>query len=125
MARLRIMVAALALVGVTLQCNTPSIPLPPPLLPALSFADATGGMVTMVGKPEAQHANTRFYVFNRSRGDGVITTAGADGAFTTSPFPGADGDTVQIYYDNADTTRSAEICVALKLNAQLLSGPCR
>jgi hypothetical protein len=119
------MVAALALVGVTLQCNTPSIPLPPPLLPALSFADASNGMVTMVGKPEVQHANVRFYVFNRSRGDGVITTAGSDGAFTTSPFPGADGDTVQIYYDNIDTTRSAEICVALKLNAQLLSGPCR
>jgi hypothetical protein len=125
MARLRIILAALALVGVTLQCNTPSIPLPPPLLPALSFVPAGTGLVTMSGKPEMQHIGARFYVFNRSRGDGVITTAGADGAFTTQPFAGTEGDTVQIYYDHPDTERSADVCVALKLNAALLSGPCR
>ncbi len=125
MRKLRLILAAAALVAVSLQCNTPSIPLPPPLLPALSFNDAGTGLVTLTGTPEPQHASARFYVFNRSRGDGVITTAGTDGAFTTQPFAGSDGDTVQIYYDHPDTERSADVCVALKLNAQLLSGPCR
>jgi hypothetical protein len=124
--RLRIAAAAtlLALAG-GIACNTPSVPLPPPLITSLSFqASGMNGMVVMQGMPTPRHANVRFYVFNRSRKDGVITGAAADGSFTTSPFAGSAGDTVQLYYDTPAGERSQDLCTTLQLNAPLLSSTC-
>jgi hypothetical protein len=118
---------ALALAsGVLGGCNTPSVPIPPPALQALRFQDAGAGpgVVVLSGMPHPTHANARFYVFNQSRGDGVITTARADGSFTTSPFAGTDGDTVRMYFDDTAGERSAEVCVFLQLDAGLISQKC-
>ena len=121
----RILLAAGAL-GVICACNTPSVPLPPPNLPALGFQPATqAGQVVLSGKPEQRHALARFYVYDRGNGDGVITTAGADGAFTSTPFTGAEGDFVQIYYDTPAGERSEDACVELRFNVPLLSTRCQ
>jgi hypothetical protein len=124
MRRLRLWLAATALTAVV-ACNTPSVPLPPPDLPSLGFISAGIGMVSVQGMPSAEHAGVRFYVYNISRGDGVITTAAANGSFTTSPFAGTDGDTVQLYYDTPATGRSQDVCVALHVGTPLLSVTCR
>ena len=123
--RVRIWLGASALAAI-FACNTPSVPLPPPDLPALGFVDQGlgAGLAELQGKPDQQHIDARFYVYNRSRGDGVIVTAGADGSFTTSPFAGTDGDNVELYYDTPMGERSATSCVALHFNAPLLSVPC-
>jgi hypothetical protein len=121
----RAYLAAALLGGVTVACNTPSVPIPPPVLNELRFrAGGTPGLVVMQGNPNPNHANARFYIYNHSRGDGVITTAGGDGAFTTSPFAGTDGDTARIYFDTLAGERSQEVCVQLQLDAGLISQRC-
>jgi hypothetical protein len=113
----------LALLG---GCNTPSIPLPPPVLTALGFQQAPmAGLVVVQGQPEVSHADARFFVFNHSRGDGVITTARADGSFTTSPFAGSEGDTVELFYQRPDFTQSEAACITLRFSGTLLRGHCR
>jgi hypothetical protein len=105
-------------------CNTPSVPLPPPDIGALRFQPAGTGLVSLQGAPSQRHAGARFYAYNQSRGDGVITTAAADGSFTTSPFAGSDGDTVQMYYDTPQGERSQDVCTTLRLNAGLIPSRC-
>jgi hypothetical protein len=106
-------------------CNTPSVPLPPPDLPALTFT--SGGapnLIAVRGKPSQRHANARFYVLDRSNGDGVITTAAGDGSFASMPFAGMSGDTVQLYYDTPDGDRSQDVCTTLQLDVGLISMRC-
>ena len=106
-------------------CTAPSVPLPPPELPALTFtASTTPGLVQIVGKPSDRHADARFYVFDYDTGDGVITRAAHDGSFTSMPFTGSDGNTVQIYFDTKDGDRSQEVCTTLQRDVGLLSMVC-
>jgi hypothetical protein len=106
-------------------CVTPSVPLPPPDLPALTFSsDTTPGLVVITGKPSQRHANARFYVFDFTTGDGVITKAAGDGSFSSMPFGGGNGDGVQIYYDTTDGDRSQDVCTTLQLNVGLISLEC-
>ena len=122
----RIVGAALSL-GVIAACNTPSVPLPPPDLPALSFQQpmpVVPDTVVLSGKPSQRHVDARFYLVNRSTGDGVITTAAHDGSFTSTPFSGMEGDTVQMYYDTAQGERSEDVCTVLQLNTMLISMEC-
>ncbi len=125
--RLRIgfMATLLALAG-GLACNTPSVPLPPPSLDVITFQPATASdTVVLQGLPKAAHANARFYVFNLTRNEGVISDAAADGSFTTDPFPGANGDTVEIYYDAPGSgERSPNVCVTLQIGAVLIGSDC-
>jgi hypothetical protein len=123
----RILGAGFGLLAIA-ACNTPSVPLPPPELPALRFQlpdPATPTTIVVLGTPTEHHAKARFYVYDRSNGEGVITTAGGDGAFTSTPFTGADGDTVQIYYDSFDGERSQDVCVQLRVNVPLFSTGCQ
>jgi hypothetical protein len=124
--RLRIGVAAALLALGGLACLTPSVPLPPPLLSSLSFqrsADVVGAVIIQ-GMATPRHANVRFYIFNRSRNDGVIAGAAADGSFTSGPFAGADGDNVQLYFDTASGERSQTLCTTLSLSGPLSSTGC-
>ena len=123
MRKLRIWLAA-GLLGGVLACNTPSVPLPPPDLPSLGFLSAGVGEVELQGAADPQHADARFYVFNLSNGEGVITTAAADGSFTTGAFAGKEGDRAQIYYDLPTGDRSQDVCVTLRIAAPLLSTTC-
>jgi hypothetical protein len=110
----------LALLG----CTTPSVPLPPPDLQALTFSSASPGLVQISGKPSSRHADARFYVFDFGTGDGVITQAAHDGSFSSMPFGGNNGDGVQIYFDTPDGDRSQDVCTTLQLNVGLLSMRC-
>jgi hypothetical protein len=122
--RLRLWLATLAC-GVVLACNTPSVPLPPPFLGALTFQPGPEtGKVVLHGNANAQHADARFNVFNTSNGEGVIVTAAHDGSFTTEPFAGADGDLIDLYYDTPGQEHSQDACVQLVVNSPLLSVRC-
>ena len=125
--RLRIgfMATLLALAG-GLACNTPSVPLPPPALDSISFQPGTASdTVFMQGQADSRFANSRFYVLNLTRNQGVITDAAPDGSFTTDPFPGATGDTVEIYYDvPGGGERSPTVCTTLQIGAALIGSDC-
>jgi hypothetical protein len=118
------MLRPLTLIALLGGCTTPSVPLPPPELMALSFTGNTPGIVQIVGKPTDRHADARFYVFDYDTGEGVITKAGADGSFTSMPFAGNDGDQVQIYFDDRDGGRSQELCTTLQRDVGLISTRC-
>src|SRR4051812_18590506 len=118
--RRKILIAAAALVAVT-ACNTPSVPIPPPVLNAISFTAPATGQVVVSGKPESRHANVRFFVITRSSGDGVIPTASPDGSFTTTPFAGVQNDTIQMFYDTAAGEHSEEVCALLQIGLPLIS----
>jgi hypothetical protein len=109
-------------------CNTPSVPIPPPSpdVSAIHFmSGATMGEVTAEGQPNVNHRGVRFYIYNVSRTDGVIVNAQADGSFTSSPFAGTQGDTLQFYFDAPDGRRSERICAALVLSpAPLIGSTC-
>jgi hypothetical protein len=105
-------------------CTTPSVPLPPPDLQALSFTGNGTGIVQIVGQPESRHADARFYVFDYGTGEGVITQAMHDGSFMSMPFAGNDGDQVQIYFDTPAGERSDEACTTLQRNVGLISTRC-
>lgn len=122
--RLRILLAATLLAAASFACVTPSVPLPPPLLDSLSFVSPSAGMVVMKGLATQRHANVRFYVYNTSKGDGAIAQAAADGSFTTDPFAGAAGDTVELYYDTPGGDRSEDTCVTLVLTGSLVGNTC-
>jgi hypothetical protein len=122
---MRVVCLAFGLLGLA-GCTTPSVPLPPPDLLALSFTSAGGtGLVQVVGKADARHIGVRFYVFDYNTGDGVITQAStSDGSFASMPFMGNDGNSVQIYFDEQDGTRSQEVCTTLQRDVGLLSMEC-
>ena len=122
----RILLAAAAL-AVIVGCNTPSVPIPPPALESLAFQNAAGppGMVVLQGQPNPRHARARFFAINRNNGDGVITTAADDGAFTTTPFAATEGDIMQMFYDTPAGEHSEEVCVQLRIGAPLISTLCQ
>ena len=118
---IRALVAALAL---TAACNTPSVPLPPPLIGALSFVQPAPGQAILTGSPTSGHASARFYVYNHTRAVGVIFTAAADGSFMSPAFPAMTNDTAEIYYDTPIGERSQSACVAIQFGVPLLSIGC-
>jgi hypothetical protein len=125
--RLRIgLLATLLVAAGGLACNTPSVPLPPPALDFISFQPASApDMVFLQGQPVSGYANARFFVFNVNRKVGVIADAAADGSFTTDPFPGVTGETVEIYYEPADGgERSPSVCTTLQIGAALIGSDC-
>jgi hypothetical protein len=120
----RIGIGALALaLGLCTACYTPSVPLPPPLVENMSFtAGADGGTVVLSSPPESQIGAVRFSVFNVSQGMGVIFVSNADGSFTSPPFPGKDGDYIDISYEA--NNGSADRCTTLHVGAALVGSDC-
>ncbi len=124
LSRLRIAIGALALaLGLCTACYTPSVPLPPPLVQNMTFsAGQTAGTVVLTSPPEPQIGAARFSIFNVSQGTGVIFIANSDGSFTSPPFPGAEGDYVQISYEKGADT--AVLCTTLHLSGSLTGSTC-
>src|SRR5690349_22379070 len=89
---------ALAALLLGASCITPSIPIPPPEPERMVFElDVTSGAATFEYPPEDNYAEAIVYVYNRTLGEGVITTARADGSIpTTPPFPADFGDEVAV-----------------------------
>jgi len=89
--------AALAIAS----CVTPSIPIPPPEPEKMVFAvDDAGGTASFEYGPDASFANAVVYVFNRSRGVGVIDTARANGSVgPTAPFAAITDDEIVVTFE--------------------------
>jgi len=120
--RIALGVTALAL-GLCTACYTPSVPLPPPLVNAMTFDNGpTAGTVILRSPAQPQIGAVRFSVFNESQGVGVIVVSANDGSFTTPPFAGVDGDYIEISYSNGND--SAAQCTALHVGAVLLGATC-
>lgn len=124
--RLRLWLAAAALAaGVATACNTPSVPLPPPLVGNMNFdAGPTAGTVVLKSPPESNIGAVRFSIYNRTQQVGVIVESAADGSFTSPPFAGADGDSVQVYYEDATGALSTDRCTTLHVGAPLIETDC-
>ncbi|HEY2747337.1 MAG TPA: hypothetical protein VGL86_22095 [Polyangia bacterium] len=120
----RIAIGALALaLGLCTACYTPSVPLPPPLVEQMSFTvSTTPGTVTLSSPPAAQFGSLRFSVFNVSQGMGVIFISNPDGSFTSPPFPGNDGDYIDISYDT--NNESADRCTTLHVGVSPVGSDC-
>jgi hypothetical protein len=123
LSRFRIAVAAAALALAVTACYTPSVPLPPPLVQNMAFASGTVADTVILTSPaEPQIGPARFSIFNVSRGTGVIFVANSDGSFTSPPFPGVEGDYIEISYDKNND--SAELCTTLHLAGSLTGATC-
>ncbi|MDB4971433.1 MAG: hypothetical protein JWN44_7122 [Myxococcales bacterium] len=124
--RLRLVLAALALaLGLTTACYTPSVPLPPPLVENMTFADGpAAGSVILKSPPQPAIGQARFSIYNVSQKTGVILESATDGSFTTAPFPGTDGDYVQIYYEDMAGGNAAQLCTTLHVAAALVGAAC-
>lgn len=103
-------------------CVTPSIPIPPPEPERMTFTiDVQAGAASFEYGPEPNYADAVVYVFNRDRGQGVITTARPDGSVgPTDPFPAGVGDQVAVTFETADSI--AGTCV--RINSDGTAGFC-
>jgi len=95
------------------SCVTPSVPIPPPSPERMVFdIDTDLGTATFEYDPDPSYANAVVYVFNRTAGSGVITTAASDGSVISEPFPATDGDEVVISIETA--IQLASTCVKIQ-----------
>ena len=91
-----------ALVGVALPgCTSHSVPIPPPSPESVVFSlDLEAGHASFQYDPTPAFGGATVYVFNRQVGEGVITTAEADGSvLPTPPFPAMTGDEVIVTFE--------------------------
>ncbi len=109
--------------GMTLlwACNAPSIPVPPPNV-AVAFAtqqiiDGDGGSrqawIATQSMPIPAAGLARFYLFDLTRGAGIIQIANPDGTFVSGPLEGDTGDRISIYYETPEGDLSDSVCLLL------------
>lgn len=86
---------------VAAACTTPSVPIPPPEPERVYFSlDADNGTASFSYAADSSFADAVVYIYNRDAGEGIITTAAADGSVaTTTPFPALVGDEVVITFE--------------------------
>jgi len=115
LAMMRRLRGALALAFCLFACNAPFIPVPPPdnVFVAQSITDGTGNSKTVwitEGKADARAGLANFFIFNDSRGTGVIVDASADGTYIAPALDGTSGDRVFIYYVTQGGAESETVC---------------
>lgn len=78
-------------------CNSPTLPLPPPVEGSIEAKlEASGDSVEVVGKSNAVEPHALVTCFNNRTGTGVVVLADDNGAFSTKLAAGS-GDTVEIW----------------------------
>lgn len=105
--------AALASV-VGAGCTSHSVPIPPPSPESVVFSlDLDQGLASFEYDATPAFAGATVYVFNREVGEGVITTAAADGSVKqTPPFPAMVGDEVIVTFETEGQLSST--CVTMR-----------
>ena len=95
-------------------CTSHSVPIPPPSPESVVFSlDLDEGLASFEYDATPAFAGATVYVFNREAGEGVITTAGADGSVKqTSPFPAMVGDEVVVTFETEG--QLASTCVTMR-----------
>jgi hypothetical protein len=108
----------IAFIGIVLAlvasgCVTPSVPIPPPAPEDMSFGvDDAAGVATFEFDPNPSYAFAVVYIFNRSQGAGIITTAESNGRVAmTEPFPATTGNEIVVTFEV--DTQLASTCVVL------------
>jgi hypothetical protein len=110
---MRTVVAIAVLVAALAGCVTPSIPIPPPDPQQMTFdLDVDTGQGTFTYPASSHYENAIVYVYNRTAGEGIITTARADGSVgPTQPFPAALDDEIAVTFES--DAQVAGTCVVL------------
>jgi len=117
--RLARLAVALGVVATLWACNAPFIPVPPPGQTSFSSElvdDGAGGQKTVWitrGGINTNAALARFFIFDSTRGAGVIAAAKADGTYVAPAMDGTMGDHVQVFYETPTGDYSPEICLLL------------
>jgi len=113
-------VVLIAAFVIAAACNTPSIPIPPPEPGLMAFdLDVASGMATYSYGIDPDLGNATVYVFNRSKGVGVIDTSDADGSVgPTASFPAEEGDEIVVTFELEEQLSS--ICVFLSVSGPLV-----
>jgi hypothetical protein len=104
-----------ALAGATLVgCTSHSVPIPPPVPESVVFSlNLEAGEASFQYDPTPAFAGATVYVFNRQAGEGVITTAEADGSvMETAAFPAMTGDEVIVTFETEGQLSST--CVTMQ-----------
>jgi hypothetical protein len=98
-------------------CVTPSIPIPPPSPELMRFeVDVDAGEATFAYPANDNYIDAIVYVFNRSEGRGIITTARGDGSVgPTEPIPAAYGQEIAVSFEIA-ASEFVSTCVVLTVN---------
>jgi hypothetical protein len=110
---MRTVVAIVVLVAALAGCVTPSIPIPPPDPQQMTFElDVEAGQGTFEYPPNSNYGDAIVYVYNRTVGEGIITTARADGSVGPSqPFPARLDDEIAVTFES--DAQVAGTCVVL------------
>jgi hypothetical protein len=114
--RLVRLVLSLTALTAVWACNAPFIPVPPPGGISFSSAlvsDGAGGQKTMwttQGGANPQAAAALFYIYDSDQQAGVITHAGPDGSFVSTPMDGTKNDHIHIYFKANSGDYSPETC---------------
>jgi hypothetical protein len=104
-----------ALAGASLAgCTSHSVPIPPPSPESVVFSlDLDAGEASFSYDADPDYSGATVYVFNRQAGEGVITTAEADGSVMETPaFPAMSGDEVVVTFEAEGQLSS--ICVTMR-----------
>jgi hypothetical protein len=119
-----VLVLVLVLVGLFgpgLGCVTPSIPIPPPDPAMMQFAVGVDGegvitSASLTYPPTESYKGGIAYVYNRSKGEGVIQDVRLDGSIGPTPHVRASGgDQLVVSVANDDQTVST--CILLREGA--------
>lgn len=107
--RIALLVAALAAWA---GCVTPSIPIPPPSPEAMTFElGVEPGVAVFSYEADDNYADAIVYIFNRTEGTGVITTADQDGAVAPTTVTADLGHEIAITFETDEALAST--CVVL------------
>jgi hypothetical protein len=117
---LKLLAVALVVSG----CNTPSLPLPPPDVGALSFSSPGTNLVILTGAASSRHASVTFFALNDAARVGTIVETNADGSFKTDPFTGVANDPVELWYEMGSRRSDTAACM-IRIGGPLDSTVCR
>ena len=105
-----------ALLTLVVGCNTPQIPLPPPVIDdlAMRLVDSQRSWIQLESRPSLTTRSASVRVINSRSGNGVIASADENGAFVTPPLPALESDQLSIDYERGSET-SQVLCVVVSL----------
>lgn len=120
----RLLVLGLALA--VQSCITPSIPIPPPDPSQMTFqlqGDVGSTTASFSYPANVNYEDTVVFVFNRSKGVGIIETAHGDGSVgPTAPVRADIADEMVVSFQRDDQTVST--CIKLREGAQSSTDYC-
>jgi hypothetical protein len=109
--------AVIAIVAGLAGCVTPSIPIPPPDPAKMTFHISMIGRAVFTYPPTSAYVGGTAYIYDRTKGLGVIQDCGTDGSIgPTQEFPAALGDNVVVTVQVGEQAESQ--CIVLQEGLQ-------